>query len=76
MLFVLMTSLGMIILNSLSKAWARINIVRRLKFKIDTKSLQTIYFSFLRPLIEYAAVYNNCAQYKSNEHENKQHEAA
>ena len=32
------------------KAWQRINIMR----KLDRKSLQTIYFSFIRPLLEYA----------------------
>ena len=51
-----------------SKAWKRINVMRKLKFKLDRKSLQTIYFSFIRPLLEYAdVVWNNCAQYESNE---------
>ena len=27
-----------------SKAWSRINIMRKLKFQLDRKSLQTIYF--------------------------------
>ena len=44
-----------------SKAWKRINIMCKLKFQLDRKSLQTIYFSFLRPLLEYAnVVWNNC----------------
>ena len=44
-----------------SKAWKRINIMRKLKFQLDRKSLQTIYFSFIRPLLEYAdVVWNNC----------------
>ena len=43
-----------------SKAWKRINIMRKLKFQLDRKSLQTIYFSFIRPLLEYAdVVWNN-----------------
>ena len=51
-----------------SKAWKRINIMRKLKFELDMKSLQTIYFSFIRPLLEYPdVVWNNCAQYESNE---------
>ena len=35
-----------------TKAWVRINIMRKLKLKLDRRSLQTIYFSFIRPLIE------------------------
>ena len=60
-----------------SKAWKRINIMRKLKFQLDRKSLQTIYFSFIRPLLEYAdVVWNNCTQYESNELDKIQHEAA
>ena len=60
-----------------SKAWKRINVMRKLKFELDKKSLQTIYFSFIRPLLEYAdVVWNNCAQYESNELEKIQNEAA
>ena len=60
-----------------SKAWKRINIMRKLKFQLDRKSLQTIYFSFIRPLLEYAdVVWNNCTQYESNELDNIQNEAA
>lgn len=39
-----------------TKAWQRINIMRKLKFTLDRKSLETIYFSFIRPLLEYADV--------------------
>ena len=50
--------------NVKAKAWKRINIMRKLKFKLDRKSLQTIYFSFIRPLLEYAnVVWDNCTQY-------------
>ena len=61
-----------------TKAGNRINVMRKLKFKLDRRSLQTIYFSFIRPLLEYAdVVWNNCAQYESNELEKKiQNEAA
>ena len=37
-----------------AKAWSRINVMRKLKFQLDRKSLQSIYFSFIRPLLEYA----------------------
>ena len=60
-----------------SKAWKRINIMHKLKFQLDRKFLQTIYFSFIRPLLEYAyVVWNNCTQYESNELETIQNEAA
>ena len=60
-----------------SKAWKRINIMRKLKFQLDRKSLQTIFFSFIRPLLEYAdVVWNNCTQYESNELDKIQNEAA
>ena len=36
-----------------AKAWAWINVVRKLKFQLDRKSLQIIYFSFNRLLLEY-----------------------
>ena len=60
-----------------SKAWKRINIMCKLKFQLDRKSLQTIYFSFIRPLLEYTdALWNNCTQYVSNDLNNIQNEAA
>ena len=40
------------------------------KFILDRKSLQTIYFSFVRPLLEYADIAcDNCSQYESNQFE-------
>ena len=38
------------------KAWTRINIMRKLKFKLDRKSLENIYLTFIRPLLEYGDV--------------------
>ena len=32
------------------KAWTRINIMRRLKYEIDRKSLEIIYKTFIRPI--------------------------
>ena len=59
------------------KAWQRIYIMRRCKFLLDRKSLQTIYFSFIRPLLEYAdVVWSNCTQYEAQELELIQNEAA
>ena len=46
--------------------------MRKFKFKLDRKSLQTMYFSFIRPLLEYAdVIWDNCTQYEVNELEKK-----
>ena len=59
------------------KAWARINVMRRLKFRLDRKSLEIKYTAFIRPLLEYGdVVWDNCAQYEKEELEKIQHEAA
>ena len=52
--------------------------MRKLKFQLSRKSLQIIFFSFIRPLLEYAdVVLDNCTQYEANEKLEKiQHEAA
>ena len=51
--------------------------MRRLNFILDRKSLQIMYFSFVRPLLEYAdIVWDNCSQYESNQLEQIQNEAA
>ena len=63
--------------NITSKAWKRINIMRKLKFLLDRKSLEIIYFSFIRPLLEYAdVVWDNCTLYEVNALEKIQLEAA
>ena len=59
------------------KAWTRINIMRRLKFKLDSKSLEQIYLVFIRPLLEYGdIIWNNCLQSQKQELEKIQIEAA
>ena len=59
------------------KAWIRINIMRKLKFRLDRKSLETIYITFIRPLLEYGDVlWDNCAQYEKEELDKIQNEAA
>ena len=59
------------------KAWTRVNVMRKLKFKLDRRSLQTIYISFIRPLLEYVdIVWDNCNQTEAYELEKIQHEAA
>ena len=35
------------------KAWSRVNAMTKLKFDFDRKSLETIYTTFIRPILEY-----------------------
>ena len=59
------------------KAWFRINVIRKLKFKLDRKSLETIYIAFIRPILEYAdVIWDNCSQYEKDELEKIQTETA
>ena len=49
----------------------------KIKFKLDRKSLETIYIAFIRPILEYAdVVWDNCSQYEINELEKIQTEVA
>ena len=59
------------------KAWNRIKIMRKLKFQLDRKSLETIYTSFIRPILEYAnEIWDNCTEYEQEDLEKIQREAA
>ena len=41
--------------------------MRKLKFILDRQSLEIIYTSFIRPVLEYAdVVWDNCTQYEIN----------
>ena len=41
--------------------------MRKLKFILDRQSLEIIYTSFIRPVLEYAdVVLDNCTQYEIN----------
>ena len=63
--------------NIKQKAWFRIHIMRKLKFNLDRKSLETIYLTFIRPLLEYGdVIWDNCTQYEKNELDKIQNEAA
>lgn len=60
-----------------SKAWQRIHIMRKLKFLLDRKALETIYTAFIRPILEYAdIVWCNISKYQEDELEKIQLEAA
>ena len=52
----------------LSKAWTRVNILRKFKFLLDRRALEKLYFSVVRPLLEYSGiVWDNCTQSQSND---------
>ena len=59
------------------KAWFRINVMRKLKFKLDRKSLEIIYTAFIRPLLEYGdVIWDNCTEYEKKDLDKIQSEAA
>ena len=59
------------------KAWLRINIMRKLKFKLDRKSLEIICIAFIRPLLEYGDnILDNCTQSDKYDLDKIQNEAA
>ena len=59
-----------------SKAWKRINILQTLRFQLDRKSLEIMYFSFVRPILEYADIIcDNCYNYEKEAIEKVQYEA-
>ena len=63
--------------NLYKRVWLRINIKRKLKFNLDRKSLETIYITIIRPLLEYGDnIWNNCTQADKNDLDKIQNEAA
>ena len=59
------------------KAWYRISTLRKLKFHLDRKSLETIYITFIRPLLEYGdIIWDNCTHQEKIELDKIQNEAA
>ena len=59
-----------------TKAWKRIHILQSLKYQLDRRSLQTMYFSFIRPILEYAdIIWDNCFNYEKENVEKIQIEA-
>jgi hypothetical protein len=59
------------------KAYRRLNILRRFKFILDRKTLETIYLTYIRPLLEYAdVIWDNNITYLVDKIEKVQMEAA
>ena len=51
-----------------SKAWSRINFMRKFRYTLDRKALKTIYIAFIRPILEYAdVVWDNCTQQEKHD---------
>ena len=51
--------------------------MRKLKYELDRQSLETIYLTFIRPVLEYEiVVWDNCTHYEKEELEKIQNEAA
>ena len=63
--------------SSADRAWKRLNMMHTLKTHLDRKTLQIIYFSFIRQLIEYAdVVWDNCPSFLKDQLDKIQMEAA
>ena len=61
----------------IKKASTRLNVLRRLKFTLDRRTLQTMYFSFVRPILEYGdIIWDNCQDYNKDKLEKINIEAA
>ena len=59
------------------KAWMRINILRSLKYTLDRRTLEIIYMTFIRPLLEYGdIIFDNCTAIEKQDLDKIQHEAA
>ena len=59
-----------------TKRWQRFNTLRALKFKFDRKSLERLYISFVRPVMEYSwTVWDNCTNQEKRLLESVQIEA-
>ena len=51
--------------------------MREFKFLMDRKSLETIYISFIKPIVEYGdVVWDNCTQQEKQDREKIKIEAA
>ena len=63
--------------NILTSASKMLGVMRSLKFKLNRKTLNQLYFSYLRPLVEYASVvWDGCTMYEKEQLERFQYEAA
>ena len=65
------------LIHIVEKAWKRIAVMRKLKFQLDRKTLENIYTTFIRPLLEYGdIVWDNCTATEKLELNKIQNEAS
>ena len=63
--------------NIIQKASNKLNVLRSLKFNLDRRTLQIMYFSFIRPTLEYGdIIWDNCQIYHKDRIEKLNIEAA
>ncbi len=63
--------------NIISSSSKILGIMRKLKFRLSRNSLNQIYISYMRPILEYASVvWDGCSEYEKSALEKIQHEAA
>ncbi len=63
--------------SCLNKAWQRIGILRSLKFILKRSCLERLYFTSIRPLLEYGdIIWDNCSNELKNDMDAVQKEAA
>jgi hypothetical protein len=61
----------------IERASKQLNILRKLKFKLNRQYLENIYITFIRPILEYGSeVWDNCGAVNSDRLEKVQTEAA
>ena len=61
----------------IERASKQVNVLRKLKYKLRREYLEKLYFTFIRPILEYASeVWDNCVKINSNRLEKIQIEAA
>ena len=62
--------------NIISSSSKVLGMMRKIKFTVNRKSLNQIYISFLRPILEYgSSVWDSCTNYEKDNLEKIQHEA-
>ena len=62
--------------QSNSENFKALNVLRKLKFRLKREYLENIYFTFIRPILEYSSeVWDNCCQVNSDRLEKLQLES-
>ena len=63
--------------NVIKNVSPMIDVLKKLKYDLDRKTIETIYFSFIRPKLEYGShIWDNCSKFDSDRLETIQHTMA